>query len=43
MLERRLGQPDQPVVWRLTLMDCLGPYVRHIILDPITGEILEDK
>lgn len=42
MLERRIGQPDQPVVWRLTLMDCLGPYVRHIILDPISGEILED-
>jgi hypothetical protein len=43
MLERRLDLPDQPVVWRLTLMDCLGPYVRHIMLDPISGEILEDS
>jgi hypothetical protein len=43
MLERRLDRPEKPVVWRLTLMDCLGPYVRHIILDPISGEILEDS
>jgi hypothetical protein len=41
ILERRLDQTDQPVVWRLTLMDCLGPYVRHILLDPILREILE--
>jgi len=43
ILERVLHNPDQPVVWRLTLMECLGDFVRHILLDPITGEILEDS
>jgi hypothetical protein len=41
-LERLLYKPEQPVVWRLTLMECLGDYVRHILLDPITGEFLEN-
>jgi hypothetical protein len=42
-LERLRDRPDQPVVWRLTLTECFGDFVRHIILDPITGEILEDS
>jgi hypothetical protein len=43
ILERLLYKPEQPVVWRLTLMECLGgDYVRHILLDPITGEFLEN-
>ena len=41
-LERLRYKPEQPVVWRLTLMECLGDYVRHILLDPITGEFLEN-
>jgi hypothetical protein len=42
MLERDLSTAGQPVVWRLTLMDCLGSYVRQILIDPITGEFLEN-
>ena len=42
MLERDLSMVGQPVVWRLTLMDCLGSYVRQILIDPISGEFLEN-
>jgi len=33
-LERLRDRPEQPVAWRLTLTECLGDYVRHILLDP---------
>jgi hypothetical protein len=41
ILERRRADPERPVVWRLTLMECFGDFVEHTLLDPITGEILD--
>jgi hypothetical protein len=42
-LERKLSDPEEPLVWRLTLTEFLGETTRHILMDPITGEILEDS
>ena len=42
-LERTLSDPEQPLVWRLTLTKFLGETTRYIRLDPKTGEILEDS
>lgn len=40
-LERDLGEPGQPVVWRRSLGECLGPgLMPDTLLDPITGEVL---
>ena len=42
LLERRRAETDQPVVWRLTLVECFGDYVKHTVIDPITGEVIKD-
>jgi hypothetical protein len=40
-LERDARTAGSPVVWRLTLMDCLGRSpVQHTILDAITGDVI---
>lgn len=39
-LERRTGEPGEPVVWRMVLTECLdGDSLPDVYIDPITGEV----
>src|SRR3990172_456930 len=43
-LERDTDSPGWPVVWRLTLTECLGRGgVQHTVIDAITGEVIQRR
>ena len=44
-LERLRSDPSHPLVWRLSLSECLpgGEYLPEVLVDPNTGEILGER